>query len=362
MNRILSSTLFILAIVALVIGGCAQPSPATKPAAPSPTPAPAAVTAAEFYKNNTVTLICPMTPGAGSDYAARLLASYWPDATDGGAMIVKNMEGGGGLVGANFISTAKTDGLTLGLGMLATSYIGPMVFKDPALKLDPTKQTWIGGFFGEPTVGCVIVGSPYKSAKDIRNAKGLKFGSAGVNASGTIFAALLGEFLGLENFSIIAGYGGGSAVVLALGKKEIDGQTAPYSTVLSGITKGFSAPPFVIFEPKRDASLPDTPSIYEVADMTSEKEALLKAGMAVGSSLRTIGGPPGIAADKVKFLSDAFVKITAMKGFKDQANFYFPLWTDPVSGDKILEDIKQSQTLPIDKLKSTMNKYLATTK
>lgn len=362
MKRILLSSLFILAIITLIIGGCAQPAPATKPA-PSPTPAPAAATAAEFYKKSTVTLICPMTPGAGSDYAARLLASYWPDATDGGAMIVKNMTGGGGLVGTNLVGEAKPDGLTLGLGMLASSYIGPMAFKDPALKLDPLKQTWIGGFFGEPNVGCLVVGLPYKSAKDLRNAKGLKFGSAGANAAGTIWAALLADFLGLENFSIISGYGGGSAVVLALGKKEVDGQTAPYSTVLSGIQKGFSAsPPFVIFTPKRHASLPDTPSIYEVADMTAEKEALFKAGIAVASSLRTIGGPPGIAADKVKFLREAFMKITAMKGFKDQAGFYFPLWTDPISGDEVLEDIKQSQTLPIDKLLATMKKYSAIAK
>ena len=82
--------------------------------------------------------------------------------------------------------------------------------------------------------------------------------------------------------------------------------------------------------------------------------------MAVGSSLRTVGGPPGIPADKVKFVRDAFAKITAMKGFQDQAKFYFPIWTEPMSGDAVLEYIKQSQTLPIDKLKATIAKYLAT--
>jgi tripartite-type tricarboxylate transporter receptor subunit TctC len=311
MKRILLSSLFILMVGILIIGGCAQPAPATKPSpAPTPTPAPAAESAAEFYKKSTVSLICPFNPGAGSDYAARLVASYWPDATDGGAMIVKNMTGGGGLLGSNFIAAAKPDGLTLGLGMLSSSYIGPWAFKDPGLKVDLLTQTWIGGVFGEPNTACVVAGSPYKTAKDLRGAKGLKFGAIGANDVSAIFNSLLAEFLGLENFSIVSGYGGGSQLVLAIGKKEIDGYASPNTTVQQAIDKGFAQKPqIVIFTPKRNDLLPDTPSIYELVDMTPEKEALYKAAMAVGSSLRAFSGPAGISADKVKFLWDAFAKI-----------------------------------------------------
>ena len=61
----------------------------------------AADSAADFYKKNVVTMVVGLDPGGGSDYAGRLLASYWSAATDGGAMIVKNMTGAGGLVATN---------------------------------------------------------------------------------------------------------------------------------------------------------------------------------------------------------------------------------------------------------------------
>ena len=63
--------------------------------------------AADFYKNNVVKMYIGYSPGGGSDYAGRLLASYWSDATDGGAMIVKNMTGAGGLLATNYVYSAK---------------------------------------------------------------------------------------------------------------------------------------------------------------------------------------------------------------------------------------------------------------
>ena len=44
----------------------------------------AADSAADFYKKNVVTMVVGLNPGGGSDYAGRLLASYWSAATDGG--------------------------------------------------------------------------------------------------------------------------------------------------------------------------------------------------------------------------------------------------------------------------------------
>ncbi len=370
MKKGLVIILVILALVTISISACtntstpsaAPSSAATKPAtsavaSPTGTQPVAAGSPAEFFKNNTVTLICPMAAGAGSDYAARLFASYWTDAT-GGAMIVKNVTGGGGLVGTNNIAVAKPDGLTLGMGMLTTSYLGPMIFKDPAFQVDTLKQTWIGGVFEEPNMVAITAGLPYKTAKDLQDAKALKFGAVGPNSPAAVGDALLAEFLGLTNFKIITGYSGGSAVVLGMGKKEIDGFASPMTTVLSALDKGFgNKPAFTIITDKRLELYPDVPAITELTTMTPEKTELINASLALLSSCRVFTGPPNISADKVTYLRDTFKAITGMKPFQDQAKFYFPLWTTPMTGDEVLKFIQDAQKLPTDKIKAIVNKY-----
>ena len=110
----------------------------------------AADSAADFYKKNVVTMVVGLNPGGGSDYAGRLLASYWSAATDGGAMIVKNMTGAGGLVATNFMYSAKPDGLTIGFGMFGSAYLMPFLTKDPAVKFDFKRLNWLVGVFNEP--------------------------------------------------------------------------------------------------------------------------------------------------------------------------------------------------------------------
>lgn len=132
------------------------------------------------------------------------------------------------------------------------------------------------------------------------------------------------------------------------------------TTVMSAIDKGFAVkPPFVIIEPKRVDYLPDTPSIVELVTMTPEKEVLFKGGMALSNVARVLSGPPDIAADKTKFLRDAFKSLAEMKAFQDQSKLYFPLWTKPMTGDEVLAFLKEAKTLPMDKVKAMVDKYIA---
>ena len=63
-----------------------------------------AESAEEFYQNKTVTLNVTYGPGGGTDAAARIIAANWKAVT-GGTMVVKNLEGAGGLVGMNQVYT-----------------------------------------------------------------------------------------------------------------------------------------------------------------------------------------------------------------------------------------------------------------
>ena len=129
---------------------------------------------ADFYKSNSVVLICPFGPGGGSDYIARLFASYWYEVT-GGAMVVKNMPGAGSITGANYSYKAKPDGLTLIEGGISATFVAPTLAKDPAVKYDITKINWIGGLCTEPWGFSIVAKQPYETIKDLQEAKGLRF-------------------------------------------------------------------------------------------------------------------------------------------------------------------------------------------
>ena len=108
------------------------------------------VSAADFYTKNTVTLVSPYGAGGGADLDARMFAAYWPETTGGLPIVSENRVAGGGIEGANYVYSAKPDGLILGHGGPSTAIYVPWLWEDPAVKFDITKFTWLGAL--NPTV------------------------------------------------------------------------------------------------------------------------------------------------------------------------------------------------------------------
>jgi tripartite-type tricarboxylate transporter receptor subunit TctC len=323
-----------------------------------PPPVAEAASAADFYKKNVVTAVVGYTPGGGSDYAARLLASYWSAATDGGAMVIRNMPGAAGLMATNYMYSAKPDGLTIAVGMALSSYAMPMITKDPAAKFDAKKLNWLVGVFEEPWSLHVSVKRPYESLEDLKKAKGLKFGTVSPSASSSFVDAAFIDILGLDA-RIISGYKGGAAMSLAGGKGEIDVIPQPASTGLRGVEKGFLKPPIVIMGRKRVSFYPNTPTFPEAVKLTPEQEALFKVANTAIYVLRVAAAPPGVPKDRVTFMCDAFAKVVAMEGFLQQAKLQFPLGPTPLIGDELTALMNEAVTIDLGPLEALIKKYLA---
>lgn len=345
MKRILPIVLMIVLVSGLIFGFC------TKSAAQ-------ATTAADFYKKNVVTMVVGFEAGGGSDYAARLLASYWPEATDGGAMIVKNMTGGGGLVATNYINSAKPNGLIIGFGMVASAYIMPVLTKDPAVKFDAKKLNWLVGVFHEPWGLHVSVKRPYETVEDLKKAKGLKFATLAPFSGATIVEAFFIDILGLDA-KIVTGYKGGSHMALAGGKGEIDIAPLPIGTGLDGVNKGFVKPPVVIMGRKRVSVFPDTPAFPELVKFTPEQDAQFKLVDTTSYISRVGAAAPGVPEDRVKFMRDAFAKIVAIDGFKTQSKLSFPLGPTPMISEELNAFMNEAFTMNVDPINAQINKYLA---
>ncbi|MFH1759933.1 MAG: hypothetical protein ABIA63_02410, partial [bacterium] len=180
----------------------------------------AAESPAEFYKNNKVTIIVPFGPGGGTDYAARIFATLWSDYTDGGVMRVKNMQGGGGVVAANYIMTAKPDGLTICVTEQGTGLMLPIIFKDPAAKYDPSKFEYFGAFAYTPSFMVVPKKSKIEKPADLFGASGLRFPAAGIKSDNALDSAIIADIFNMKDAKLIAGYESTAEMGLSMARGE----------------------------------------------------------------------------------------------------------------------------------------------
>ncbi|MFC1979919.1 Bug family tripartite tricarboxylate transporter substrate binding protein [Chloroflexota bacterium] len=341
--------LFCLVLVLLVsiplMSACAKETPAPTPSpapTPKPTPAPMPETVADFYKNNRATLIVNASAGGGSDYASRLVASYWSDVTDG-AMVVKNKGEGGGMAAMHYMQTAKPEGLEIGVCDLI-SIIGNVIFEDPAVEYDLKSFNWIGSVSQDPLVFALSSKLPYNSTEGLKDKKDIKFGVRFPRQPHAIGEALIAQLYDLDA-EIVSGFKGGSEIGLALGRGELDGFIWNGATVATFIDRGYCKQPFFTFDLERTGQFPDTPTITEVVQLTPEQESLVKV-LVYTKSQKGFFLAPGTPQDKVDFVRQAFDQVMAIKAFEKQVKMRWAVGALPMSGQELTTHINEALNIP----------------
>lgn len=380
MRRLVIIFVAVALSLVLVLTGCAKPAPApapkptpapapaptTKPVAsptPSPTATPAAkpspkpVSAADFYKDNTITMISGYAPGGAVSIVARLIASFWQDVT-GGKAKVQNIPGAGGIVGANTLWKAKPDGLTVQVLYPASTLIIPKLFKDAAMKFEPEKFIYIGEAWKEPQVFTVGAKTPYKTMADLQKAKGLKFSA--IQGTPIWSSAIISELFGLDA-KIITGYESGGEFRLAVARGEADGCSFSATVGTEEISKGLLRQPLVTIARERFDLYPDTPAITELVKPAAEQQKYLDffLGLDITKGMITV---PGVPDDRVQFLRDTWMKVVALPEFKQLAKQAALGWTPPVSGKDMDARIKKALATPqqeVDRFDQMLKKYMA---
>jgi tripartite-type tricarboxylate transporter receptor subunit TctC len=268
-----------------------------------------------YYQGKSIKVVVGFTTGGFNDRWARILSRYMPRHIPGNPdMIVQNMPGAGSVVATNYVySVAKPDGLTIGLPSNGI-YLDQLVGR-PEVKFDILKMTWIGSPVSEPMIFYVRSDSPYKTIQDVKNAKDpAKCGSTGTVSTDFILARLLEETLPPLKITTVLGYPGGAEIDLAVEKGEV-------------ICRGMTASPFFGREPflswqkknfvrvllytgnKRDARMPDVPTLQEIFDKEKVPDVSRRVAeviLAAESFGRPIIAGPGLPADRVKTLRQAF--------------------------------------------------------
>ena len=271
---------------------------------------------APFFQGKTIRIIVGFTAGGLYDQYARILSRHMPKHIPGNPnIIVQNMPGAGSLTATNYVyGVAKPDGLTL--GMVGSGIYLDQLLGRPEATFDVRKLNWLGSVDQRDLVLYMKADAPWKSVEDILSAKEPpKCGATGTSDLTTIVANILEETLGVK-LNNVRGYPGGVEIDLAIEKGEIHCRG-------TGITTHFAREPYFTWHKngfdrhlvqtgaKKDPRLQDAPTLNELMDKkkTPDLSRNVARLMLVSATLgRPLVATPGIPAERVKILREAYLK------------------------------------------------------
>lgn len=254
------------------------------------------VAAADFPKKN-ITIIVAGSPGGGFDRLARAIGrtmrKYLPEGVH---IVVKNVTGGGLVIGTVAMYKARPDGYTLG-HLFTDGMLGKQLISGAEKTgYDVTKFTYIARVGAEPYSLIVGKDSRFHTLEDLQKAKRVKWGVEGIGVSRWIPTFVAARELGIQ-MDVVSGYRGTSEGIPAMIRNDFDVYLQPidHPTTASYIKSG-DVRPVLHLHDQRPVNAPDTPTA---------KEKGIDLRLYVG---RSIVAPPGLPDDRKKILEDLFVK------------------------------------------------------
>ena len=264
----------------------------------------AASASAQDYPTKTVRLIVPLSPGAGADVAARLVAArmseHWKQP-----VIVENRPGAGGQIGTAAVVKAEPDGHTL-LLQSSSHAANPAIYRK--LPYDAQKDLVDVAIVGKtPYVMVSSANGPYRSLKALFDAARAKpgeiaYSSAGLGTSTHLAAEYL---IGLAGVRMIHVPFKGSPEAL---QDVLGGRSAFYMApvnVALGLVKDGKLVPLGVSTRSRAAVLPDVPTL--AGQGLTDYEVTLWFGMWAPAAT------PAAVVQKLNAAMNAIVQEPAMR-------------------------------------------------
>jgi tripartite-type tricarboxylate transporter receptor subunit TctC len=276
-----------------------------------------------FYASKTITMLAGSSPGGGTDQTVRLIARHMERYIPGKpSIVVVNKPGAGGLIATNELyNLRKPDGLTM--SNINTGAIFAVAGGNEAIKFDLKKFIYIGQALDEAQTLYVRSATPYTSLELIRKAnregKQPRMGAQALDHTSSFVVKVAEQILGLD-FHVIPGYPGTPEILLDIERGALDGRAQGTGSLMATkrewLKSGYITP-LLTSRKARDARIPNVPSIVELA--SAGTQGLMSALSAAQNIGRSIALPPGVPADRVKELRDAFAAMTKDEQFLKEA-------------------------------------------
>jgi tripartite-type tricarboxylate transporter receptor subunit TctC len=314
------------ALLAAATGVCAQP-------------------AEPFFARKTVTITIGYTAGGSYDLYGRLVARHLGKHIPGQpTVIAQNMPGAGSLKAANYLyEVAPKDGTAL--GVIVESAALEQALANPGAQYDAARFSYIGRVATSNNIFMQWHTAKVQSLADARRMESSLAGTGPGSIADTV-PKLLNALTGTR-FKLVTGYPASTEAMLAMERGEVDGASSSWAAVKVAKQAWLREHKIRIIlqtAPERIAELPDAPSLAEFGDNEIDRQvfAIYASGSAIG---RSVLGPPGIPADRVQLLRDAFQAMVKDPEFTaDIGRLNVEL--DPLSGTQLAERIARTLAVP----------------
>ncbi len=318
----------------------------------------APVAAEDFYAGKSISVLVGAGAGGSYDVYARTLANHMPRFIPGQpGMVVKIAGGvGGGVATAVQMehSVAK-DGLTIGI-VQQTNVTSQITEADVKGRYDVTKWHWIGNMAPLRNMLGVWRNAPSQTLEEAKKVETI-IGATGRNSPTYTVPATLNQLLGTK-YKIVLGYNGTADLNLAMERGEIHGRGANWISVVISAPQYIENKSFkvlVVDGLTRDPTLPDVPTLLELAQGEKEKAAV-RLISASGQFARAFFVPPGTPSERVAILRKAFDATMTDKAFLQEA-VKLKMEIEPTDGatlDRIAREIINSPPDVIDLAKELL--------
>jgi tripartite-type tricarboxylate transporter receptor subunit TctC len=219
--------------------------------------------AAQAWPSRPMTMVVPFAAGGASDVIARILAQGLRMEL-GQPVVVENIGGAGGMVGASRVAKAAPDGYQMVLGNVGTHAQNQSLYKEPlyhaftdfapvALVTDQSLVLVVRKDFPADNLQTFMA---YAKA----NQASLRYGSAGVGGSNHLACLLLNSAIGIDVTHIP--YRSGAQAMQDTLAGRIDYQ-CPSAPVALPQIEAKAVRALAILSRSRSPSMPDLPSAHE---------------------------------------------------------------------------------------------------
>ena len=308
-----------------------------------------------YYAGKTITLVRGGGARGSGEFQSRALMPFLKKYIPGNPTITMEfMDGASGRKGANYMYTAKPDGLKIGS---AGAMIPGPILGLPGSNYDIDKFIYIGstetgnpyGFFTRKAAGL-------DSLEKVRRTPGIRIGAHSVGHSVYVTARMFAHFLDFKEPRFVVGFNDPEMDV-AFNNGELDART---SGNIDSVFKDFGDQVqfhATISNPKgrTDARLPGLPDIDSFAKNDKERKVvdLLRAFQVPRWPHHL---PPGTPPELVKILREAMAKTFKDPGFHQEFKKLMGREPSPLTGEEVEKAVRE---LPRDAEVIALYKKLA---
>jgi tripartite-type tricarboxylate transporter receptor subunit TctC len=281
-----------------------------------------AQTVEEFYKKKgELDLMTGFGAGSQYDTWARIVAKHMGKHIPGNpTIVVKFMTGAGDLLLANHLTQkAERDGSVIGLISGATPVMA-LMGNEQLKDVDPRKFGYLGSAEVSDSACLMTAKSGIKSLEDMRSRE-IPVAGGGPTSAPSYMPPILNKMLGTK-LKVIDGYKTSGDQFLALERGEVDGLCARLESMLRVQGEKFKSGEWkILFTINEGGSklTPDIPSVFTYLKDPNDQKMLrfIRSQTALGRPFVT---PPGLPADRLKALVDAYAATMSDPEFKADAD------------------------------------------